>query len=162
MEVSSKVGEDSEGAWNDKHFQHCWIWLTKNPNSPYFGSPAMLLTALYIAKPAWQQFKKSFRTGNLSYYRFGVRMRMTRAFKNVLNGTYEPVVLKRNSRGIIIKYEVRKSDNPKPIPCPPFYRGSIKITTKGMTLSLRRTDASMATFHDPEGLQRLTNPFGRV
>jgi len=162
MEVSTKVGEDSEGAWNDRHFQHCWIWLTKNPNSPYFGSPAMLLTALQISRPAWAGFKKAFNTANLVYYRFEVRMRMTKAFKRVLAGMYDPIILKRNKNGLIIKYDVQKSANPKPILCPPFYRGSIRITTKGLLVSLKRTDAVMATFHDPEGLQRLTNPFGKL
>jgi hypothetical protein len=157
--IIAKTGEDDENAWNDRHLQHAWLWLTTNPNSPYVGSPAMLLTAMGISREAWSDFKKAFNRANWTRYRFVVRIRMTRALKRVLAGEFDPIVLKRNKRGQVIKYEIKPALSPTPLNCPPFYRGSIRLTTRGLQLSLKRTDASLEPVHDPQGRNRLINAF---
>jgi hypothetical protein len=156
---STVVGDDSENAWNDRHLQHAYLWLTTNPNSPYVGSPAMLFTAMGISKPVWMDFRKAFNRANFSRYRYIVRIRMTKALQKVLAGEYIPTVTKRNKRNQIIGYTITPAVNPQPLNCPPFYRGSVKLTTKGLQISLRRTDAQLAPKHDPEGRNRLINAF---
>jgi len=122
----------------------------------------MVMAALGIDKSAWKQFKRAFSTGDFRWYRFSIRVRMTAAMKRVLAGMYEPIIKRRNKRGYIIDYEIRTVENPMPLQCPPFYAGGIRITTKGLQLSLRRTDPAMAPKHDPEGLNRLLKPFAAV
>jgi hypothetical protein len=159
MTMSTKPGDDDENAWNDRHFQHVYLWLTLNPNSPYVSSPAMLLTAMGIDKVYWSSFRTGFNRADLHRYRFSVRVSLTSRFKRVLNGEYTPIVLRRDKNNRITKYEIKPAENPQPLPCPAFYRGSIKITNKGLICTLRRSEATMAPKHDPEGRNRLLNAF---
>jgi hypothetical protein len=159
MTQSTKPGDDDENAWNDRHLQHAYLWLTTNESSPYCGSPAMLLTAMRIDRAYWHDFRRSFNRGDLTRYRFSVRCQLTKSLQRVLAGEFEPRVIKRNRLGRVTAYEVRPAASPQPLPCPPFYRGTIGITTKGLKISLRRTDASLAPRHDPEGRARLLSPF---
>jgi len=158
----SEWGDDNEKAWNDRHLQHAYLWLIKNPQSPYQGSIAMLFEAMHIGKEVKEDFKKAFRLGKFARYRFTTRLTMTKRFQDVLAGKFIPVVLQRNSLGRVIKWKILPNPNPQPLPCPPFYRGSIRITTRGLELALKRTDANLAPKHDPKGKERLLNPFGSV
>ena len=160
--TSTQVGADDENAWSDRHLQHVWLWLTTNPNSPYKGSPSMVLTAMGIDKPHWNGFKKGLAAGDMHWYRFSVRIRLTASFKKLLNGDFIPTVKKRDKRGYVLDFDIKKADNPLPLQCPPFYNGSIRLTTRGLQIALKRTDPPMAVKHDPEGRSRLLNPFGRV
>jgi hypothetical protein len=161
VKLSTTPGDDSEDAWNDRHFQHVYLWLTTNPSSPYCGSPAMLLTAMGIDKAYWNDFRRAFNLGDLRRYRMSVRISLTRSFGRVLAGNYAPKVLKRNRLNRVIKYEVKPAVAPQPLPCPAFYRASIQMTSKGLALALKRTDANLAPRYDPAGMQRLTDPFQR-
>jgi hypothetical protein len=160
-DVGTKVGEDYELAWNDRHLQHVYLWLTLNPNSPYKNAPAMLLHAMGVPVERRSDFRRDLKRGDLSNFRFSVRCRLTKSFKRVLAGEYDATITKRNKNGIVIGYEVKAAVNPTPLPCPPFYRGSIRITTKGMRIMLRAHEAVMGVKHDPEGRLRLLNPFLR-
>ena len=160
--ISTEKGADDEMAWSDRHLQHVWLWLTTNPGSPYKGSPSMVLTAMGIERPHWSGFKKSFNTGDFHWYRFSVRIRITASLKKLLSGFMVPVIKKRDNRGYFIYYEIKTTDNPMPLQCPPFYQGSVRITTRGLQITLKRTDPVLAAKHDPEGQRRLLNPFGRV
>lgn len=160
--ISTKVGADDEMAWSDRHLQHVYLWLTTNPNSPYKGSPSMVLAAMGIDKTSWQGFKKAFSTGDFHWYRFSVRVKITSSFKKVLAGFFDPVIKKKDKRGYVIDYEIKTAQNPMPLQCPPFYQGSIRLTTRGLQVSLRRTDPEMAPKYDPEGKARLLNPFRQV
>jgi len=162
VRVSTEIGADDEKAWSDRHLQHVYLWLTTNPNSPYKSSPSMVLAALNIEKEKWPGFRKAFSTGDFHWYRFGVRIRITAGLKKILAGMFEPIVKKRDKRGYILDWEIKTVENPFPLQCPPFYQGSVKITTRGLQVSLKRTDPQMAPKHDPEGRTRLLNPFGRV
>jgi len=155
-------GDDNDTAWNDRHFQHAYLWLTTNANSPYYGSPAMLLTAMGIDRSVWADFRRAFGRAHFGQYRFSVRVKMTKAFQRVLAGEFTPVVLKRNSLNRIIKYKILPSPDPVPLNCPAFYRGSIKLTTRGLQIALKSTSASLAPAHDPKGKERLLSPFGKV
>jgi hypothetical protein len=161
VKISREWGEDSEDAWNDKHFQHVYLWLTTNPNSPYRGIPIVLLAAMGIDPSARSDFKKCFETGSFARYRFGVRIRQTAAFKRVLAGLYLPEVTKRDKIGRVRGYIIRPAPNPQPLPCPPFYRGSINMSTKGLRVMLRQSDAQLAPMHNPDGADRLMNPWGK-
>ena len=161
MKISRVWGEDSEDAWNDKHFQHVYLWLTMNPNSPFKGTPNVLLAAMNIDSSARGDFKRAFAEGNFRRFRFGVRIRQTAAFKRVLSGLYEPEVLARDKIGRVKKFVIRPAVNPRPLPCPPFYRGSINISAKGLRVMLRQSDATLAPMHNPDGAARLLNPWGK-
>jgi hypothetical protein len=160
--ISTEKGADDEKAWSDRHLQHVWLWLTTNPNSPYKGSPTMILTAMGIDRAYWSGFKRSFGSGDFHWYRFSVRLRITAALQKILSGIIMPVVKKRDKRGYVLDFELQTIDVPHPLQCPPFYQGSIRITTRGLQVSLKRTDPVMAPRHDPESRNRLLNPFGRV
>lgn len=156
---STVVGDDDENAWNDRHFQHCYLWLTTNPSSPYCGAPAMLFTALRIDRAYWGDFRRAFSQARMQRYRFSVRVTLTRAFQRVLAGEYIPVIVKRNKLNRVTHYKVLPNPHPQALPCPAFFRGSISITTKGLKLALKRTDASLTPYHNPEGAARLMAPF---
>lgn len=158
--VSTTPGEDTEMAWSDRHLQHCYLWLTSSPSSPYKGSPTMMFAAMGIEKVYWSDFKKNLAKGDFHWYRFSVRLRMTQNFKNIIAGIFEPIVLKRNVKGVITKWVIKRAINPQPLPCPQFYTGGIKITTRGLKLTMQSTDATLASRYDPEGLRRLTKAFG--
>lgn len=160
--ISTEKGADDEMAWSDRHLQHVWLWLTTNPGSPFKGSPSMVLTAMGIDRTHWSGFKKSFSTGDFHWYRFTVRLRITASLKKLLAGSIVPIVKKRDKRGYVIGFEIKPCDDPRPLQCPPFYQGSVRLTTRGLQLSLKRTDPAIAPKHDPEGRSRLLNPFGRV
>ena len=60
---SGKVNErgaDNDLAWNDRHLQYVWFWLTLNDKSPFCGAPNMLLHAMKI-HPALRRDRKSTR-----------------------------------------------------------------------------------------------------
>jgi hypothetical protein len=162
MKVSTVRGEDDEMAWNDAHFQHVYFWLVRNPNSPYFGAPSMLMGALKVEPVYRENMKKAFQRANFSNFRFSTRITITAALKRVLSGLYEPEILSRTKKGIVLKFVIRPAANPQPLACPPFYRGSIKMTPQGMKVQLRQSDAVMATSHNPDGVARLKNPWGKL
>lgn len=160
MKISRVKGEDSEDAWNDAHLKHVFLWLIKNDRSPFFGAPTMLMGAMKIDPVYRKNLISSLRRGNLGNYRFATRISLTAGFKRVLSGLYEPKVLSRTSAGVVLKFEIRPSASPQPLPCPPFYRGSIQLTRDGMKVRLRQSDAVLTPMHNPEGMDRLKNPFG--
>jgi hypothetical protein len=120
----------------------------------------MLFTAMKIDKRYWNDFRKAFNRGIFDRYRFSVRLGLTASLKRVLAGYYVPIVLQKNRLNRVIRYSVHEAVEKVPLPCPPFYVGGIRITTKGLQLSLKRTDELLAPKHDPEGVSRLTNAFG--
>lgn len=158
--ISTKVGDDDPKAWNNQHLQHAWLWLVHNEASPYKGAPTMLLACMGFQRYSFKALKNHFPRAMFDVYRFTFRLRATEGFKRVINGLVVPKVIKRNKLGHVIKFEVLRADDPKPLPYPPFYRGNIRLTAKGMILQFRRTDEMLIKRHDPEGVRRLQNPFG--
>jgi hypothetical protein len=154
------IHNDSDMMWSDAHFRHCWNWLLNSDQSPCKGSPAMIVHGLGIRRAKMQDWKRRFGRADPFDMAYKTRMRMTARFKRLLSGVVEVVPTKINKNGMVIGCEVRPLVHPRPLNCPAFYRGSIAIGRHGMKVVLKRTDAVMATKHNPDGIARLTNPFG--
>ena len=158
--ASKDPNSDTDLVWSDAHFRYCWAWLLTSDQSPYKGSPAMIVHGLGVPKHKMRNWKFRFRKTEPFDMAFATRMRMTARFKKVMNGLVETIAVRRDKLGRVLECEVRPVAYPKPLNCPPFYRGSISMGRNGMKVILKRTDAIMAPKHNPEGIQRLTNPFG--
>jgi len=148
-------GDDNDLAWNDRHLQYVWLWLLRNERSPYYGCPSMLLTAMDVDRPHWPSLRKAGRSGKY-YIRFSVRVRLTARFKVVLSGEFLPRIDKRTRNGIVRAFTLLPQETPIPLPMPPWIRGSIKITSKGIQLMV--SSASKPRVFGEKS--RLFNPFG--
>ena len=156
----NEQGSDNDLAWNDRHLQYVWLWLTLNELSPYCGAPNMLLAAMKIYPTLRSNYKKMFGAGKL-IIRFGVRKMLTYRLKEVCSGKYTPRVDKRDRRGRVIRFTILEESNPTAYPIPVWYRGNLQITTKGLRVFVRRSEQVNAPRVSPnEAKDRLFNPFG--
>ena len=153
-------GEDTDLAWNDQHMRYVYQWLIENELSPYKGSPAMLLTAMDVDRLYWSELKKGFKKGKL-YIRFSVRIRLTAKFKLVIDGNFRPRVERKDKLGRITKYSILPVSDPQPLPIPRWITGGISFGKSGIQLLVRGAVENFAPRHDPQGRERLANPFGR-
>lgn len=156
-----KEYEDEERVWNDAHLRFCFYWLVGNQQSPFYRGRLMLMAALNIRKEKRLDWIRKFRDKRPMAIYYKTRVVLTARFKEILAGVYVPKVLKRGSDGRILKFEIEVSLDPKPLNCPPFYVGRINLGQNGPKVTFRRTDVIMVPRHNPEGMARLLNPFGR-
>ena len=156
----NEQGADNDLAWNDRHLQYVWLWLTLNESSPFCGAPNMLLHAMRIHPALRSNLKKMFETGKL-ILRFSVRKMLTYRLREICGGRYTPRVDKRDRRGRVIRFTILEEVNPQPYPIPAFYRGNLQVTTKGLRLSVRRAvQVNTPRVSPNEAKDRLLNPFG--
>ena len=156
----NEQGSDNDLAWNDRHLQYVWLWLTLNELSTYCGAPNMLLAAMKIYPTLRSNYKKMFGAGKL-IIRFGVRKMLTYRLREICGGRYTPRVDKRDRRGRVIRFTILEEVNPQPYPMPAFYRGNLQLTTKGLRVSVRSAIQVNAPRVSPnEAKDRLLNPFG--
>lgn len=158
---AAKIGEDNDVAWNDRHIQYVWLWLTMNEKSPFCSAPNMLLEALKIHPTLKSKFKKQFNTGDM-WLRFSTRRMITYRLKEICGGKYLPRVDKRDSKGRIFRFTILENPNPAPYPIPAFYRGTLHVTTKGIKLFVRgAVQVNAPRVSKNEEKEKLLNPFGR-
>ena len=150
------IGEDTDNLWNDTHICHVYNWLLYNPQSPWYQSPSMLMTAMGLLKIQFRDFKKSAKKGEL-YLRLPVRLRVTKSLKIIANGEIIPRIEKRNSLGWVRKYTLLPVSNPTPLPIPPFIKAFISIDRNGIKMQF---GASTNAPQRRGEKNKLLNPFG--
>jgi len=151
---SSEIGHDTDTAWNDEHLCFVWFWLTENELSPYKGCPSVLLSALNVQKVNWKTTKKQFRARKL-WIRFSIRLWLTARMKYILSGEVVPRIDKRDKNGNVRKFSILVVEKPIPIPIPNWYRGTIKMTAKGLRIFVQTPPQKISKDNS-----RLVNPFG--
>jgi len=152
----TEIGYDTDLAWNDEHLCYVYFWLTENPESPYKGAPSMLLSALNVRKESWGDYKKQMRKRDL-WLRYSTRIWLTARMKFVLSGGVIPRIDKRDKNGNVRKFSILPAANPVPIPIPNWYRGTIKMTAKGLKVFVQSAHQPALVSKDKS---RIVNPFG--
>ena len=159
--IKVQIGFSNEYAWCNDHLKHVCLWLTNNESSPFYKQPVWLakatgLRSVYIA----QDFSQFFRGKRDWEWNHQFRMIRTSYLKRIIAGYISIRGGRMNKTGRWYGREIYVPDEPKPLPVPPFYHGSVAVTDGGLRMAIKRIDE-----YRPRALRgdkaRLTNPFNR-